>query len=55
MKLVIARLNHETNAFSPVPTPLEAFEPQWGPTYNKICCWNKSKAPITEIPEPGTA
>jgi microcystin degradation protein MlrC len=32
MKLVIARLNHETNAFSPVPTPLEAFEPQWGPT-----------------------
>ena len=30
MRLVIARLNHETNAFSPVPTPLEAFEPQWG-------------------------
>ena len=29
MRLVIARLNHETNAFSPVPTPLEAFEPQW--------------------------
>ena len=30
MRLVIARLNHETNAFTPVPTPLEAFEPQWG-------------------------
>jgi microcystin degradation protein MlrC len=29
MRLVIARLNHETNVFSPVPTPLEAFEPQW--------------------------
>ena len=29
MRLVIARLNHETNAFSPVPTPLAAFEPQW--------------------------
>ena len=29
MRLVIARLNHETNSFSPVPTPLEAFEPQW--------------------------
>ncbi|MEP6656544.1 MAG: M81 family metallopeptidase [Betaproteobacteria bacterium] len=30
MRFVIARLNHETNSFSPVPTPLEAFEPQWG-------------------------
>jgi microcystin degradation protein MlrC len=30
MRFVIARLNHETNAFSPVPTPLAAFEPQWG-------------------------
>lgn len=30
MRFVIARLNHETNTFSPVPTPLEAFEPHWG-------------------------
>ena len=30
MRFVIARLNHETNTFSPVPTPLEAFEPRWG-------------------------
>ncbi|MBA3624597.1 MAG: M81 family metallopeptidase [Methylibium sp.] len=30
MKILIARLNHETNTFSPVPTPLEAFEPQFG-------------------------
>lgn len=30
MRFVIARLNHETNTFSPVPTPLEAFDPQWG-------------------------
>lgn len=29
MKLLIARLNHETNTFSPVPTPLAAFDPQW--------------------------
>ncbi|HET6599434.1 MAG TPA: M81 family metallopeptidase [Burkholderiaceae bacterium] len=29
MKILIARLNHETNTFSPVPTPLEAFEPQF--------------------------
>jgi hypothetical protein len=27
--IVIARLNHETNTFSPVPTPLEAFAPLW--------------------------
>ena len=29
MKIVIARLNHETNTFSPIATPLEAFSPQW--------------------------
>lgn len=28
--IVIARLNHETNTFSPVRTPLEAFAPLWG-------------------------
>lgn len=27
MKLLIARFNHETNTFSPVPTPLESFAP----------------------------
>ena len=27
MKILIARLNHETNTFSPVPTPLAAFGP----------------------------
>ncbi len=30
MKLLIARLNHETNTFSPVATPLEAFFPNYG-------------------------
>lgn len=30
MRLVLARLNHETNSFSPVPTPLAAFSPLWG-------------------------
>ena len=30
MKILIARLNHETNTFSPVPTPLTAFEPVYG-------------------------
>jgi hypothetical protein len=32
MKILIARLNHETNTFSPVPTPLAAFGPD-GPTF----------------------
>jgi len=27
MKILIARFNHETNTFSPVPTPLAAFSP----------------------------
>ena len=30
MKILIARLNHETNTFSPVATPLAAFEPTYG-------------------------
>jgi microcystin degradation protein MlrC len=28
-KIVIARFQHETNTFSPIPTPLEAFNPVW--------------------------
>lgn len=28
MKVLIARVNHETNTFSPVPTPLSAFGPE---------------------------
>ena len=28
--IVIARFNHETNTFSPVPTRLSDFHPQWG-------------------------
>ena len=32
MRIVAARLNHETNTFSPVPTPLSAFGPD-GPTF----------------------
>ena len=30
MKILIARLNHETNTFSPVATPLSSFHPQYG-------------------------
>jgi len=32
MHIVAARLNHETNTFSPVPTPFESFGPD-GPTF----------------------
>jgi microcystin degradation protein MlrC len=32
MKIVAARFNHETNTFSPVPTPLASFGPE-GPTF----------------------
>src|SRR3954469_24320775 len=31
-RIVLARMNHETNTFSPVPTPLAAFGPD-GPTF----------------------
>ena len=30
MRIVTARLNHETNTFSPLATPLAAFKPVWG-------------------------
>ena len=30
MRIVTARLNHETNTFSPLATPLAAFSPAWG-------------------------
>jgi len=30
MQVLIARMNHETNTFSPVPTPLAAFNPSYG-------------------------
>jgi microcystin degradation protein MlrC len=30
MKIVIARMNHETNTFSPIATPLSAFDPKYG-------------------------
>ncbi len=30
MRLVAAQFKHETNTFSPVPTPLERFEPKFG-------------------------
>ncbi len=29
MRFVIARMNHETNTFSPLPTPLASFSPYW--------------------------
>jgi microcystin degradation protein MlrC len=32
MRIVAARMNHETNRFSPVPTPLSSFGPN-GPTF----------------------
>ena len=34
MKIVAARMNHETNTFSPVPTPLKSFGPD-GPTFGE--------------------
>lgn len=30
MKVLVARLNHETNTFSPIPTALESFSPKYG-------------------------
>lgn len=35
MKILIARMQHETNAFSPVPTPLSSFGLE-GPDYDRV-------------------
>ncbi|MEM2961130.1 MAG: M81 family metallopeptidase, partial [Candidatus Bathyarchaeia archaeon] len=34
MRFIIAMMKHETNTFSPVPTPLERFGPH-GPLFGK--------------------
>jgi microcystin degradation protein MlrC len=31
--ILVAAISHETNTFSPVPTPLESFGPQGGPLH----------------------
>ena len=35
MKFVIAQMQHETNTFSPVPTPWEAFGGKGGPALGR--------------------
>jgi microcystin degradation protein MlrC len=47
MKLLIARMNHETNTFSPVATPLEAFGRN-GPSYREDA-WRENKGMQTAM------
>lgn len=47
MKILIARMNHETNTFSPVATPLEAFG-RSGPTYGEDA-WRENKGMQTAM------
>ena len=47
MKLLIARMNHETNTFSPVATPLEAFGRN-GPSYGEHA-WRENKGMQTAM------
>jgi microcystin degradation protein MlrC len=47
MKLLIARMNHETNTFSPVATPLEAFG-RHGPSYGEAA-WRENKGMQTAM------
>ena len=47
MKIVIAQMNHETNTFSPLPTPLEAFG-NGGPYFGRSArdAMQKTRTPI---------
>ena len=47
MKILLARLNHETNTFSPVPTPLKSFGDK-GPLYG-VEAYEASKGTRTGI------
>jgi len=47
MKILLARMNHETNTFSPVPTPLKSFGDD-GPLYGKQA-YDASKGTRTAI------
>jgi microcystin degradation protein MlrC len=47
MKILIARMNHETNTFSPVATPLEAFGRN-GPSYGEDA-WRENKGMQTAM------
>ncbi len=47
MKVLIARMNHETNTFSPVPTPLSAFGID-GPDYGEGA-WRANKGAATAM------
>ncbi len=47
MKVLIARMNHETNTFSPVATPLAAFG-RSGPTYGEDA-WRENKGMQTAM------
>src|SRR5699024_11187114 len=47
MKVLIARLNHETNTFSPVPTPLSAFGLD-GPDYGQAA-YRANKGAVTPM------
>jgi microcystin degradation protein MlrC len=47
MKVLIARMNHETNTFSPVATPLEAFGRR-GPSYDRDA-WRNNKGMQTSM------
>ncbi|WER48118.1 M81 family metallopeptidase [Cupriavidus sp. WKF15] len=44
MKILIARLNHETNTFSPVPTPLASFEPSYGEAAYRVAKGTRTAA-----------
>lgn len=47
MKVLIARLNHETNSFSPVPTPMAAFGIE-GPDYGQAA-YQANKGAVTAM------
>jgi len=47
MKILLARMNHETNTFSPVPTPLKSFGDE-GPLYGQAA-YDASKGTRTAI------
>ena len=54
MRIVIGSIMHESNTFSPIPTPLEAFHPRMGPDLLRVPSRGSLGGIIARLSDQGT-